>query len=206
MNLELEKFLKTFFAYNKDSPHNERLLNRPFKWQGVKEDLDLINSLDPILVLDLGCGDNRYKGLVNNLIGIDIADKPHVDIVSDFTNLNFDDESVDAIIAYGSINFGDEDLIDQQIKESFRVLKHKGVFCIRAYASDAQFYFNWTEDLCKHYTKKYNFKLYKEPTTVYRLNQKGQVNKKWRDRRSARFHKNEEKKRELTRLHWVWQK
>ena len=30
-----------------------------------------INNLNPNLVLDLGCGQNPYKGHINNLIGVD---------------------------------------------------------------------------------------------------------------------------------------
>ena len=204
MNLELKKFLKTFFAYNKDSPHNERLLNRPFKWQGVKEDLDLINSLDPTLVLDLGCGDNRYKGLVNNLIGIDIADKPLVDIVSNFTNLEFENNSVDAIIAYGSINFGEEELIAEQLQEAKRVLKDKGIICFRGYSSTDPFYYYWTEERCNYFTEKFNFKLIKDPKIIYRLDSKGNIKTDWRDRRSEKLHN--KGTRDITRLHWIWQK
>ena len=94
-----------------------RQRQRPYKWERIKEDLELINSLNPNLVLDLGCGDNRYKSLVKNLIGIDIAYDPNADIVGDFTTLDFEDNSVDAIIAYGSINFGDEELIIKQLQK-----------------------------------------------------------------------------------------
>ncbi len=202
----LNEYLQTFFAYNKDSRHNERKYNRPFKWEQIKEDLNLINSLDPNLVLDLGCGDNRYKPIVKNLIGIDVVDKPNVDIVSDFTSLDYSNQSVDAIIAYGSINFGDDSLITKQLLECYRVLKKQGIICFRAYSSEESHYYNWTENNCNFYTEKFNFKLLKPITTVYRLNQKGLVNKKWRDNRYEKLHNDESKRRALTRLHWVWQK
>ena len=130
MNTNLKNFLTGFFIYNEKS----RNRIRPYKWERIKEDLELINSLNPNLVLDLGCGDNRYKPLVKNLIGIDIAYDPRADIISDITTLDFEDNSVDAIIAYGSINFGDEELIIKQLTEAKRVLKDKGIICIRAYS------------------------------------------------------------------------
>lgn len=206
IDFNLNQYLQTFFAYNKDSKHNERKYNRPFKWEQIKEDIDLINSFDPSLVLDLGCGDNRYKPIVKNLIGIDVVDRPKVDVVSDFTSLDYSNESVDAIIAYGSINFGDDSLITKQLAECSRVLKPKGVICFRAFSSQEPFYYNWTEDACALYTNKFNFKLLKPVTTIYRLNQKGLVNKKWHDNRYERLHNDKSKRRALTRLHWVWEK
>lgn len=205
MNLELKKFLTTFFIYNEKSKNNERLFNRPYKWQGIKEDIKLINSLGPNLVLDLGCGDNRYKSLVDNLIGVDIAEKPEVDIVSDFTNLEFEDNSVDAIIAYGSINFGDEDLITQQLQEAKRVLKDKGIICFRGSTTTRDFMYCWTEERCKYFTEKFNFKLVKKPKTVYRLNGNGNIKTDWKDGRAINY-KGLDNSRELSRLSWTWLK
>ena len=53
---------------------------------------------------------------------------------------------------------------------------------------------------------KFNFKLLKPVTTIYRLNQKGLVNKRWHDNRYERLHNDKSKRRALTRLHWVWEK
>ena len=206
MKKDLKEYLTSFFVYTPDSLHNERLLNRPYKWQGIKEDINLINSLDPTLVLDLGCGDNRYKNLVKNLTGIDIAPRPNVDIVGDFTKLNFENNTVDAIIAYGSINFGDTDLITQQLTEAKRVLKENGIICFRALSTNDKFCYNWTEERINYFSKLLEFKMHKEPTTIYRINQKGEINENWKDRRSVRYYKNESKKRKLTRLHWIWKK
>ncbi len=206
MTPELKEYLNTFFRYRPEGNGNLRKLNRPFKWQNVKKDLDLINSLNPTLVLDIGCGDNRYKSLVNNLIGIDIVYKPLVDIVGDFTNLDFEDNSVDAIIAYGSINFGDEELIVKQLQEVYRVLRKDGIICFRGYHGERQFTYNWTEKKCYKFTKQFNFKLLEKPQIIFRLNNKGELNEKWEDRRFQRNQNNPTVSRPLTRLWWIWQK
>ena len=213
----LKNYLTDFFVYNKNTKNRQR--QRPYKWERIKEDLELINSLNPNLVLDLGCGDNRYKPLVKNLIGIDIAYDPNADIIGDITALDFEDNSVDAIIAYGSINFGDEELIVKQLTETKRVLKDKGIICISAYSKPKlefnavlcrsfsdNFYYKWTEDKCQYFTEKFNFSFIEKPKTVRRLNGKGKINETWQDIRSVRFNKDSEKIREITRLHWIWQK
>lgn len=200
----LKNYLTDFFVYNKNTKNRQR--QRPYKWERIKEDLELINSLNPNLVLDLGCGDNRYKSLVKNLIGIDIAYDPNADIIGDITTLDFEDNSVDAIIAYGSINFGDEELIIKQLTEAKRVLKDKGIICIRAYSNSDNFYYKWTEDKCQYFTEKFNFSFIEKPKTVRRLNGKGKINETWQDIRSVRFNKDSKKIREITRLHWIWQK
>jgi len=33
--------------------------------------IDEVNQLDPDLVIDVGCGHNRFKGRIKNLIGFD---------------------------------------------------------------------------------------------------------------------------------------
>ena len=200
----LKNYLTDFFVYNKNTKNRQR--QRPYKWERIKEDLELINSLNPNLVLDLGCGDNRYKSLVKNLIGIDIAYDPNADIIGDITTLDFEDNSVDAIIAYGSINFGGEELIIKQLTEAKRVLKDKGIICIRAYSNSDNFYYEWTEDKCQYFTEKLNFSFIEKPKTVRRLNGKGKINETWQDIRSVRFNKDSKKIREITRLHWIWQK
>mgnify|MGYP001169604712 FL=1 len=210
MNKELKDYLTDFFSYNQDKLEWKRKKdshNRLFKWGNIKEDLNLINSLNPSVVLDLGCGDNRYKPVVKNLIGIDICDRPGVDVVSDFTELDFEDNSIDAIIAYGSINFGDEDLIEKQLIETKRVLRKDGIICFRGYSSNDPFYYCWTKEKCIYFTEKLGFDLISDPEIVNRLNRKGEAKSTWRDKRYEKLHnKDKTKRRDLTRLHWRWQK
>ena len=74
--------------------------------------VDRVNSLHPERVLDVGCGFNRFKGRIKNLIGID----PYNDAADIKISLEqYDGPIVDVVLALGSINFGDEDTIDHQI-------------------------------------------------------------------------------------------
>ena len=117
-----------------------RRRNHP-KWNKYattgKKFIKEINKLNCNLVLDLGCGQNPYKGHINNLIGIDILDDVlhdplfYQDMYCDIKNLPFKDNVADVVIAFGSINFGDDEVIDSQFREAIRVLKEGGRFYFR---------------------------------------------------------------------------
>lgn len=75
-------------------------------------------------VLDVGCGFNYFKGKINNLIGIDIAN-PNADIVIDVLDYN-PGIQFDAILCLGSINFGEEELVYSQCSHVVDLLKPGG--------------------------------------------------------------------------------
>ena len=65
------------------------------KWPDCGDEMIAeINDLNPSLVLDLGCGNNIFKGHINNLIGVDILDNNKQDINAPIEDLPFDDNSV----------------------------------------------------------------------------------------------------------------
>ena len=134
------------------------------------EFIDEVNNLKPNLVLDLGCGNNIYKGRINNLIGIDILNNNLQDIYCDIIDLPFKDNSVDVIMAFGSINFGDDILIDQQIQEAIRVLKPKGRFYFRSIPNHKHsVYYNWTLDKIIKKTEKLNLEFIVKPKIINKL-------------------------------------
>jgi hypothetical protein len=59
-----------------------------YKYAGMNLIKD-INSLDPDLVIDAGCGHNRFKGHITNLIGFDQSPFPYIDIMASFDDINF---------------------------------------------------------------------------------------------------------------------
>jgi SAM-dependent methyltransferase len=131
-----------------------------------------INKLNPLLVIDLGCGLNQYKGVINNLVGVDVLGCRE-DITADISNLtdHFKDHSADVILALGSINFGDDDLIRVQLQEVKRLLKPGGIAYFRANQNDHDKdqkgdlrYYAWTEDLVKKWSAKLGFELIDEVT------------------------------------------
>lgn len=81
--------------------------------------LDKINSNDQ--VIDVGCGTNPFKGLINNLVGVDPAfDQADVKCSID----EFETEQrFDVALCLGSINFGDVDDIERQIAKVVSLLK-----------------------------------------------------------------------------------
>ena len=83
--------------------------------------VDYVNNQRPDSVLDVGCGYNRLKGKIHNLIGID----PYNDcadmkisletLVTDPTDPIYEKSAFDIVLCLGSINFGDEKNIDNPI-------------------------------------------------------------------------------------------
>jgi hypothetical protein len=98
--------------------HQERLNAKfnPEKWDGylafknyIHSGINLIedvNALEPDLVIDVGCGHNRFKGHIKNLIGFDPQPFPMIDLQSDIEGINFRPECADVLLILGSIQFG----------------------------------------------------------------------------------------------------
>jgi hypothetical protein len=75
--------------------------------------VNYVNSKNPKRVLDVGCGFNRFKGKINNLWGID----PYNELADHKISLEeYKGPTVDIALCLGSINFGDEKTINNQIK------------------------------------------------------------------------------------------
>lgn len=72
-------------------------------------------------VLDVGCGNNPFAGKIKTLVGIDPAnDNAHVKTtIEDFES----DIKFDVALCLGSINFGDDVVIEQQIAKVVSLLK-----------------------------------------------------------------------------------
>ena len=171
-----------------------------------KETIDFINALDPTLVLDLGAGDNQYKPHIKNLIGIDLVND-RADIKADISALPYDSETVDAAICFGSINFGDEALIETQLKEMYRVLKPNGYAIFRGNMRDHEdsrnIYYGWSEELVHYWTEKLNLTLTSGPEIVTRTNKWGKKRLDWVDKVAL---KTNSEQRSPYRLFWIWKK
>lgn len=87
--------------------------------------IDKVNSLNPKKVLDVGCGFNRFKNKINNLIGID----PYNDAADFKISLEqYRGPIVDIVLCLGSINFGDENIINQQLEILDKLWTKKAFF------------------------------------------------------------------------------
>ncbi len=79
------------------------------------------NILDHELVIDVGCGNNPYRGIIKNLVGIDPAfEQADVKVaIEDYVT----DVKFDVALCLGSINFGSLDVITNQINCVVNLLK-----------------------------------------------------------------------------------
>ena len=108
---------------------NQAELNNYFNtyWRGhlntyLYSGLSLAKKIEPDeWVLDVGCGINSFKPLIANLIGIDPAfgQADYQTTIEDFVT----DQRFDVALCLGSINFGNENTIRNQIKCVVNLLK-----------------------------------------------------------------------------------
>lgn len=94
--------------------------------------VDRVRALvpNPSVVLDVGCGFNRLKHKIPNLIGCDIVNR-NADLVMDLRELPFKENSVDCILALGSINFFSKEFVLQQVHFLHSLLKPGGYMLFR---------------------------------------------------------------------------
>ena len=133
--------------------------------------VNYVNDQKPRSVLDIGCGYNRFKNKIDKLIGIDpynkAADIP-LPLEEICTSMKFD-----IVLALGSINFGDESVIDNQMDIIDKLFEREAIFRVNpgishdwADAADIQgiHWYPWTKDkiyaIADHY--KYNVKRFEE--------------------------------------------
>jgi SAM-dependent methyltransferase len=95
-------------------------------WQIAEE----INKRNPAAVLDVGCGYNQFKSQIANLTGIDKYNN-NADFMVGIMEYNVP-EKYDAIIVFGSINFGTYTDIGEQFAKVFSLLAPGGRIYVRA--------------------------------------------------------------------------
>lgn len=142
-----------------------------YPWSGWSL-VDRVNEMNPKRVLDVGCGFNRFKGKINNLWGID----PYNEAADHKIPLEkYDRVVVDVVLCLGSINFGDEENIDNQIKILDRLWTKKAFFRVNpgiehSWNSDWEgvVWYPWTKEkvysIAEEY--KYNVDRFEEEHTV----------------------------------------
>ena len=111
------KILKSFFKNIWKPNHYEETL------------IEQVNELKPRSVLDVGCGYNPYKGKIQNLYGIDIANQA-ADRVCDILDFHSQDK-FDVVLALGSLNFGNDDDILDRLKHIRTLITDRGKFFVR---------------------------------------------------------------------------
>ena len=123
--------------------------------------VDYVNNLKPRSVLDVGCGYNRFKNKIHKLIGVDpynkAADIP-LPLEKICTTMKYD-----VVLALGSINFGDESVIDNQMDIIDKIFDREAIFRVNpgiphdwADYGDIVWY-PWTLDKIHSIAAKYNY-------------------------------------------------
>ena len=121
--------------------------------------VDYVNAQKPSSVLDVGCGYNRFKGKIKNLVGIDpYNDAADIKVsVEDYTSAPFE-----IALCLGSINFGDEKTIDKQIDKLHTLWRREAIFRVNPGIPHAGWddfieWYQWTPDKIHAIAEKYNY-------------------------------------------------
>lgn len=129
-------------------------------WQLVEQ----VNKLNPKAVLDVGCGYNQFKSRIPNLIGIDPYNNC-ADYMIDILEFASADESFDAIIALGSINFNSREDIELRVQNCVKMLSQNGKMFFRVNPGIQHEkgpwvdVFPWSFEVAHDIAKKFNLKL-----------------------------------------------
>lgn len=101
---------------------------KSFKYSGLAI-INEVNSLCPRNVLDIGCGYNEFKNKINNLTGIDpYNDNADIKVsILDYVT----DTKYDAVIAFGSINFGSTDKVFSELEKVVSLTEKGGKMFFR---------------------------------------------------------------------------
>jgi hypothetical protein len=134
------------------------------------------------MVIDVGCGHNRFKGHIKNLIGFDQEPFPFADIISSIEKINFRPESADVVMALGSVQFGDRDFVRSQMKKitswvkpgGFIVMRTKDWFRNEDYPHSDSHYI-WSEEDAKIIGEENSLEIYKGIFTENIVNGRGQL-------------------------------
>ncbi len=131
--------------------------------------IDEINALDPDLVIDVGCGHNRFKGHIKNLIGFDQEPFPFVDIVCPTEYMNFRPGSADVVMCLGSVQFGDSELVYRQMDRVVSWVKPGGFIVMRtmrnhygsANYTHRDAHYIWDQDDIDHVAQRHDLTMVK---------------------------------------------
>ena len=117
-------------------------------------------------VIDVGCGDNPFKGKIPNLVGVDPANSK-ADVMLPIEDYETD-EKFDIAFCLGSINFGTHEIIEGQIAKIVSLLTPCGRIFWRCnpgrkdhnnkLCEEIDFY-PWTFELLEDYARQFGFKV-----------------------------------------------
>ena len=121
--------------------------------------VDYVNAQKPSSVLDVGCGYNRFKGKIKNLVGID----PYNDAADIKVSVeNYISAPFEIALCLGSINFGD---VDHQLEKLHTLWSKEAIFRVNpgiphAWADygDVEWY-PWSLDKIYDIAERYDYEI-----------------------------------------------
>jgi hypothetical protein len=194
-SLELDKkYLPGQWVVKYDPNRLDDLKKWQYSWL-----VDSVNRLNPSLVIDAGCGTNKWKDKIKNLVGFDASPFPKIDFQSTILEAAFEENSADVLLLLGSLQFFNRDYIEQNLLKSLSWVKPNGLIYVRAikkwdgYSQEQLLkmfknHYFWDEDDVNYFTDKFNLTLIDGVHTV----QKQSLDKS--------------NGRNPFRLYWIWRK
>ena len=134
--------------------------------------IEMAGISPPLKILDMGSGGGETVALLKSMgydaLGVDKQDG------SDFLNLDFDDESFDAVISECAFFVSGNQ--KKAISEAFRVLKKGGVLMLAdVFDDEIPFDVQKEEDITKEWTEYYLEKLWSEDDVCQFPHKKGKI-------------------------------
>lgn len=188
---------------------------------GLEEMYDRINGLNPTLVIDAGCGRNKHKEHIKNLIGIDASPFPEVDIHCPILEAPFEPNCADAVLVLGSVQFISREYIIENMEKIISWVKPGGLIEMRVLLQDETAK-NWTatydprgvkvawdEELKNYLSTTHNLRYIKTPWIYTATASRDDA---WHARQAERRAKSERKEKkslyklDLKRECWTWRK
>lgn len=156
---------------------HQRLTHDPETWKGYEvfhiykySGLNLVEEVketNPTLVLDVGCGHNRFKGIIPNLFGFDIAPFPNADMTCPIATAPFNDECCDVAMCLGSIQFGTFQEVLANLERVIGWVKPGGYIIMRTNlwpsprTPDGVLRHSWSKEDIDKVTQLYDLELFK---------------------------------------------
>ena len=135
--------------------------HKKYKYSGLSI-VDEINSMNVSSVLDIGCGYNEFKGKINNLVGIDAYNNraDHQVSLLDYQTA----DRYQAIICFGSINFGSVTKIIAEMRKAVALTTVGGLLYFRVNPGiqhdleEARWidFFEWTPEFIYNISRELN--------------------------------------------------
>ena len=179
---------------------------------GLEAMYQRINALDPKLVIDVGCGRNKHRQRIPNLIGFDASPFPEVDRHCTILEAEFEINSADAVLCLGSVQFISREYIIENMDRVFSWVKPGGLIEMRVLLSDdsaleyiATFdkrsaKYPWNDELRNWITEQYNLSYVIEPWIYNATAPMSVIEQKSNEiEKTLKF-------RDLKRQCWTWQK